>query len=297
MKNVRTDVGSVSRLRPRNERDTAILEIRRMLQSRASPRLHMLTLVSVTAAVGFAASFLLLKLGLTRTVLRYPLAVSVAYLAFLGLVNLWLRCFRLRERARGPRQADSSIFDFVEVPIDSMWRGGGPSPFEFGGGGGFDGAGASGVWSDPTVAGQIAPSVVPQPSAAGSTATSASSGHSGWSFDFDSDGWLLIVAAVVAALAFGVIIYVVYIAPALFAELLLDAGFAAGLYRRLAKGERRTWLATAVRKTAVPAAAVAALLALSGLIVQSVYPDAVSVGRVVDHIRTAHVKEPGKRRI
>ncbi|MGH7655064.1 MAG: hypothetical protein ACREN6_10415 [Gemmatimonadaceae bacterium] len=277
------------------DRDSAILEIRHMLQNRASPRLHMATLVSVTAAAGFATSFLLLRFGLTRMVLRYPLAVSVAYLVFLGLVNLWLRRFRLRERARGARHVDRSIFDFVEVPIDAMWRGGGPTPFEFGGGGGFDGAGASGAWGDPAVAGQIASSVVPQSSAAGGTPTSAGGGKAGWSFDFDSDGWLLIVAAVVAALAFGVVIYVVYIAPALFAELLLDAGLAAGLYRRLAKGERRTWLATAVRKTAIPAAAVASLLALSGLIVQSVYPDAVSVGRVVDHIRTAHSKQSNKR--
>jgi hypothetical protein len=79
--------------------------------------------------------------------------------------------------------------------------------------------------------------------------------------------------------------YVVYLAPALLAELLLDAGLAAGLYRRLSRIERRSWLTTAVRNTIVPAALAAGLLAIAGGIMQTVYPSAVSVGGVVEQLR------------
>ena len=37
-------------------------------------------------------SFLMLKLGLSAMCLRYPLAVGLSYLVFLGLLRLWLGC-------------------------------------------------------------------------------------------------------------------------------------------------------------------------------------------------------------
>ena len=47
------------------------------------------------------------------------------------------------------------------------------------------------------------------------------------------------------------------------------------MYRRLASVKRRSWLATALRRTVVPAVAMALLLAIGGRIMQTVYPDAV----------------------
>ena len=274
------------------ERETTVQEIRRVLQGRASPRMDMLTLVSITAAVGFASSFLILELGVTRMVVRYPLAVAIGYLAFLGFVRLWLRYFRLPERARIKFGRDGSPLYDVDLPVDAMSRG--PveiSPAEFSGGGGFSGGGASGAWGDAGVSSRNAPS--PARSGAigrGDAIRTSGGGGSGW--DFDSDiGLPLIVAAIVAAIALSILLYVVYIAPTLFAELLLDAGLAAGLYRRLSTVDRRAWLATAVRRTIVPAAAVATLLAVSGLIMQSAYPNAVSIGRVVDEVQAARANK------
>jgi preprotein translocase subunit SecY len=214
------------------EREGIVRDIRGRLERRASPRLHMLALVSVTAAVGLLTSFLLLEAGVTPMVVRYPVAVLIAYLAFLCLVRVWLYVFRLTER-RGGGSASRESFDLVELPVDVI-------------------------------------------SPAG-----------GWDLSLDADGVWLIVVAAIAAIAFSILAYIVYIAPALFAELLLDAGLAAGLYRRLASIERRSWLATALRRTAVPAAAIAVLLAIGGQIMQAVYPDAVSIGRVVDHVRAS----------
>jgi len=60
------------------------------LRKRCSPRSHMLLIVSATGAFGFLFSFLMLKMGITAMWLRYPLTTGLSYLAFLGLLRLWL---------------------------------------------------------------------------------------------------------------------------------------------------------------------------------------------------------------
>lgn len=241
----------------------------------------MAALVAATAACGLLASFLLLEMGVTIMVIRYPLAVAFAYCAFLTLVSVWLKRFRLRA-TESPRVRDGFGLDIVEVPLDRMWNPPVSEPMiaEFGGGGGFNGAGASGDWSDLSAA-------VPSPSA---VSTSGSSGSGGLDVDLDEGAVWLIPVAIVVALSAGVLIYVITVAPTLFAELLLDAGLAAGLYRRLARVERRHWLMTAIQNTVLPALAVAGLLAIAGHIMQSVYPDAVSIGGVARHI---HARQTG----
>jgi hypothetical protein len=228
------------------DRESVVRDIRRLVERQASPRLHMLALVSLTTAVGLVSSFLLLLAGVTPMVLRYPAAVLVAYVAFLCLVSVWLRRYRLRE-GRPTHSASSELsFDLIELPVDAM-----------------------GTWVGE------------------STRNGGVSSGGLWELGLDGDGMWLIVVAGLATIAFSILIYVIYIAPALFAELLLDAGLAAGLYRRLARVERRSWFATALRRTAVPAAAIAVLLAVGGHIMQTIYPDAVSIGGVAHHLRSS----------
>ncbi|MDF1504344.1 hypothetical protein [Roseisolibacter sp. H3M3-2] len=100
----------------------------------------------------------------------------------------------------------------------------------------------------------------------------------GWSLDLDEGALWLVPLLVAAALVLGVAGYVVYAAPALFAELLLDAGLAVGLYGRLARAERRGWLGTAVRGTLAPACVAAVLLGVAGFALQRLAPGAVSIG-------------------
>jgi len=63
---------------------------RLLLERLGSPRLHMSLIVALTAAVGFLASSLLLRSGMHTMALRYPLALLVAYGAFLGLLGAWV---------------------------------------------------------------------------------------------------------------------------------------------------------------------------------------------------------------
>lgn len=77
--------------RLRLSRSAAVLRLQRRLQDDGWPRAQMLLLVALTAGCGLLASWLLLHLGLHRMALRYPLALLLAYLGFLGLLGLWLR--------------------------------------------------------------------------------------------------------------------------------------------------------------------------------------------------------------
>jgi len=68
-----------------------VLRIQRRLERVSYPRLQMTLIVALTAGSGLLASFLLLDAGVDAMALRYPLAVAIAYAAFLLLLWAWLR--------------------------------------------------------------------------------------------------------------------------------------------------------------------------------------------------------------
>ena len=72
------------------DRDREVRRHRRLVERLHSPRLAMALIAALTAAAGLLASYLLLSAGLSSMALRYPLAVAVAYLAFLFLLWCWL---------------------------------------------------------------------------------------------------------------------------------------------------------------------------------------------------------------
>jgi hypothetical protein len=240
----------------------------------------MLSLVTVTGGVGFIASFLLLHAGMRSMAVRYPLAAGIGYAAFLGLVWVWLRRYRLATRIKPWRDRSYVDVDITQLPLDQLFSAAPPADHlgGFGGGGGFSGGGGGTDWTEaPTSLNAMA-------SASRSGGDVSSSGGGGWDLDFDEHALWLIPIAIIAAIVLCVVAYLLYLAPTLFAELLLDAGLAAGLYHKLLHAERRSWLLTAVRNTAIPACFVAALLALAGTIMQDAYPDAASVGAVLRHL-------------
>jgi hypothetical protein len=252
-------------------RSSAIDNIRTVVEHRIAARREMTLAVLVAGVAGLLTSFVTLHLGLTRMAARYPVAVAVAYLAFLAYLWLWLRRHGLKVRsdARGQSLELSPMdLDVVEFPfrLDSG------AAFEgFGQGGGFSGAGGGTEW---TGSGTTAPVRL-----ATTAPVSKSAGVAG-GVDLDDGAWVLIVAAVAAALVLGAAMYVIYIAPILFAEILLDAALAAGLYRRLRDVDRRRWWQSAIRRTLLPAVVSALIMSIAGAIMQSVYPEASSIGKV-----------------
>lgn len=77
---------------------------------------------------------------------------------------------------------------------------------------------------------------------------------------------------------------VVCAAPGLLAEVFLDVVLVAALYRRLSHIEHRHWLATAIRRTWMPAFSAAVVLALAGALMQALVPEARSIGKVWEQL-------------
>ena len=87
---------------------------------------------------------------------------------------------------------------------------------------------------------------------------------------------LAVICSWVVAVAF-----VVWTAPVLLAEVLLDLLLVAGLYRSLRSLEPQSWLRTAVRHTWMSAVVVVVLLAVFGFVVQTALPQVDSIGDVL----------------
>lgn len=253
---------------PRN-RDHMVLRLRQDLENHSWPRTQMSLLVSLTGGAGLLASFLLLHAGMNSMMLRYPLALLVAYGFFLLLLWLWLR---------------TKAEDWTDVPdpgIDLPLPSGGGSPaWTSGGGGHFGGGGASGNFDAPMPVQTLAPR------GSGSLKTDLSQDATdGWGSVgdvADADEWA--IPLLVVALGIGLALsslYVIYSAPTLLAELLLDGALAATLYRRLRGIETRHWVSTALRRTVLPFAVTAAVLSAVGWGLHSLAPGARSVGDAI----------------
>jgi hypothetical protein len=244
-------------------RSHAILRIRRRLEQDAFPRIQMGLIVGLTGAAGLLFSFLMLDAGITSMALRYPLALLAAYGFFLFLLWLWLRT-----------KAD----DYVEIPDLSGLVPSGPgegSSAIGGGGGNFGGGGASGSFDGPA-------SLMPFEPDSASPLEEAASAVS----DADELAIPLIVAACALGLALASL-YVVYAAPILFAELLVDGALSYALYSKIKGAESPHWLGSAIRRTALPFLLTGGFVAIAGAAMAAYAPGAHSIGQVIQQTQVS----------
>lgn len=225
-------------------------------------------IVAGTGLAGFGASATLLGLGVSSMPIRYFIATLLAYAVFLVLVRVWAEWQR-RRLDFGPDVADLVPYP-DQLPHHDYAVGGEPW---HGGEGRFGGGGAGRSWeaSDGTDVG-----VEHVPAGIG---RAADAGGSWLDIDLD-EGWVLLVPVVLLVGGLVAAASLVYAAPMLLAEVLLDVVLVSGLYHRLRKLEPQSWLATAVRRTWIPVLTVAALLAGGGFVVQRAMPQADSIGDV-----------------
>jgi hypothetical protein len=259
-------------------RAQALQRTRRALQRHSFPRLQMTLIVAVTGGAGFLASFTLLHLGVHGMALRWPLALGLGYLCFLGLLGLWLRW----RTSGGPDL--TTLGDLV--PNAGRGPGSGPAPVRSGGGGDFGGGGASGSFEAPALAPDTA-------EAAGASMDMATEGHTGGLELPDVDlgdavdsedglGLLALLLVLLLALALALAsLWVVWTAPALLSEVLVDGALSFTLYRHLRRTEPRHWLSTAVRRTVLPFVVTAVFLAVAGGALSGIAPGARSLGEVI----------------
>ncbi|CAN7303005.1 hypothetical protein [Massilia sp. LjRoot122] len=231
-------------------RATAVQRMRARLLRDSFPRVQMFILVSLTGLAGFGASAAMLLVGVDAMALRYLLAMGVAYIVFLLLLCLWLR---------------TSAADYMDIGAYEGPAEGRVTEDFLGGGGSFDGGGASGNVDFATQDSAI-DSLVEKPL---EVVTSADEGT---------------IPLAVILLALGIALsslFVVWSAPILFAEILVDALLATGLYRRLRVLEPRHWMVGAVKRTLLPFVLTTLFVAGAGLVMQAYVPGARSLGEVL----------------
>ncbi len=248
-----------------DSRALAIQRVKNRLVRESSPRIQMTLLVSLTGGFGLLASFTMLQFGVDSMALRYPLALAFAYLFFLFLIWLWLR---------------TNAEDYVDVPditdlIPSPNRTGCSPDFSSGGGGDFGGGGASGTFdgSNLSVEGTDSSPLGVIRETVGAAA--------------DADELAIPLIAIVLAIGIAVAsLYVVYIAPLLFAEVMVDGALSYVLFRHLRGQDPQHWLSSAFHRTVLPFTATAIFLVAVGAAMGAYAPGAKSVGQVVKYAST-----------
>jgi hypothetical protein len=218
----------------------------------------------------FVASFAALSWGLDSMMLRYPLAVIVGYVTFLLSIRGWIAWHRRGQSSAGGSTV-GDLVSSIDVGDLSLPSRASAQPSLFVGGQSGGGGGGS-SW-----AGLVSPSRT--------SGSGGSSGGSGLSVDVD-EIWPVVVAIGCALGGLLAILYVVYTAPVLLAEVALDATIASALYGRLQKQEMSHWAMTAVRHTWLPALALVAFAALGGWALERAAPDARSIGGVIRELRS-----------
>jgi hypothetical protein len=244
---------------PRLLRHDEIRRIQGKLERDSFPRLQMILIVTLTGLSGFVASYIMLHAGLVEMWVRYLASISVAYLMFMALLWLWLR---------------TKAEDYTDVPdisgLPSSGSDGSGTCFS-GQGGEFGGGGASSEFDAPSEhLSVIGESGGPIGDALGNASEAG---------EFAIP---LIVLVLIGAMALSSI-FMIYSAPILFAELLVDGVLSASLYRRLRGLETQHWLETALGRTALPFVLTAIFVTASGWAMAIYAPEAHSIGDVISH--------------
>jgi hypothetical protein len=219
----------------------------RRIQERFFLRFHMSLILLATALSGVLSAKLLLLLRVDNIVLRYPLAVVAAYLAFFCFVKLWLKYVTASQPFKGLDSAGDLLPDLPHFG----GSGSGGAPSFRGGGGGSGGGGASAAFDGPVPGAQAA---VAPPSSGSSGAASGALEKAGNAVSgiFDDDGIVLIALGILLAATLGGAIYLVYIAPHILSEAAFDFLLGAGLVKSYRKMNRPDWMGSVFRDTWKP---------------------------------------------
>lgn len=238
-------------------REQLVAEIRDRLARLGAPRLQILLIVVLAGLAAFLTSVAGLWLGAASMTVRYALAAVAGYLMFIALVRAWIAW----QRGSWPDIDIGSDFLDIDLPVprsappaDAHLFAGGRS------GGGGAAADLAGVRDGPP------------PARAGSKVAS--------SLDLD-ELWPVLLALACALGGLLTVVYVVWTAPLLLAEVALDGAVFGAVYRRLRARDASHWAATTVRRTWMPAAILVLFAAGCGFAFEQIAPDAQSIGGVV----------------
>ena len=221
----------------------------RRIRERFFLRFHMSLILMATALTGLLATKLLLLAQVDNIVIRYPVAVLCAYLAFFLFVKLWLAYMTALNAFKGSDAGGNVLSDLPN--LSGGGSGGDTDVPGFGGGGGgtSGGGGASGSFDGPTTNAQVA--FVPSSSGGGGSASGVGDAVGGLG-DID-EGWVILIAiGVLLAAIFGSAIYLIYIAPHILSEAAFDFLLGSSLIRSYKKVNHPDWMGSVFKDTYKP---------------------------------------------
>ncbi len=232
-------------------------------------RFHMTLILGAVCLSGAITSKLLLGLGVRLMPVRYLIAVCCAYAIFFLLMRLWLWYIGISPHARNAisqsknrrsSSSSSSIGDGITFDLSPGGSGGGSSWSGFGGGS-SGGGGASDSWTEAASSSTwLENSANPAPPSGGGNFSfrSSSSGKSGGgvALDLGDDGCLaIVVLLLLIALVLGIFgagAYLIYQAPAIFAETAFQAALASGLIKASKDIDAADWKGSVFKATWLP---------------------------------------------
>ena len=272
-----------------------IVVVRTHALSRMYLRFHVALLILWSFCCGLLVNKALLLAGVHWMVVRYPLALLVGYGAFFVGVRLWLAyvgAAPLRDetkqaaRADDGRAADSGV-DLTNVAdVVDLGRCASPSGFRAGGGN-FGGGGASASFGSASESSLAAPRFAASGARGGFFSTkSGGSGAGGFALDLgDGDGWLVILLLMLAAAflfsVFGAVLYVVYAAPAMLADVAFSAMLAGGLVKSSRRWRDACWKTELFRATWAPFTIVFVLAVLTAGLALHLFPGARTFSELI----------------
>jgi len=259
-------------------------------------RFHMTLILSAVCLSGVTISKLLLKLGVTSMLVRYPIAVCCGFALFFLLMQLWLWYIGISPRARNHvlqtqarRSRSSASGDGISFDLSTGGSSSGGSSWNGFGGGSSGGGGVSDNWEETASNINWLGASEPVPPTGGGSYQwgSATSGRSsGGSFDFDlgDDGCLgILVLLLLITLILGIFsvgAYLIYQAPAIFGEAAFQAALASGLIKASNGMDNADWKGSILKATWLPFVIVLVLAMSFGIVAQRYCPAATKASEV-----------------
>lgn len=230
--------------------------------------------VLLTGLFGLLAAKVLRAAGLESPGLRYPLVVVASYAVLLGLLRLWVSVQRRRGEWHEYADAAADRADAAESALDAAELAADTAELA---------ADATELAADATRVALDASKGVEWPSVGLPGGLDVD-----LDLDVDVEGIVVVLAvallATLAALLFFSGSYLVWIAPELLAELLLDCALVGSVYGRLGRRDRRHWLDGALRRTWWLALGTTGFAALAGAFIPRALHGATSLGDVLKQL-------------
>lgn len=272
--------------------------VKRYLVQRFYTRFHMSLILMGAGLAAMVSNWALLHMGVGKMWMRYPVAITLSYLAFLAGVWLWIQYVDFRRasnvaagdepdqnNAAGKKaRATGDAVDLLDIPLNASGGGGGGSlelPDVVRGGGSFDGGGAGGSWGEGAPVQAFAGNNSPSVSSSGGGLKDAFSGFGDFG-DLDGEGVFLIVLALVLIGSILIVSgYIVWFAPDILSEAVFGATLAGSLSGAARRQDNEGWVLGVVKKTWWPFAIVFAAAMAFAIYAQIHYPAARTLGEAL----------------